>query len=163
MTAPPTPPLSPRPTRPQGPNAGHVGLGRAARGAEPAPSATTHDASATLPAIRGRRGSLPYHLIRITAITFASMLVAVAVIVAGLRMAVADRPDPWDAVLGVLAQAFARAAAFVAAASAVLGGLTALALVVLLLYALAARTARWLRPEPDRAPPNRPTHPSTRT
>ena len=142
------------------PHPAHVGPDRAARGKNAPPSTATHDAGATLPAIRGRRGSLPYHLIRITAITFASMLFAVAVIVAGLRMAVADRPDPWDALLLILAQAFARAAAFVAAASAALGGLTALALAALVLYALAARVARWLRPEPDRAPPNRPTHPS---
>ena len=137
-------PLSPRGRRPQGPNAGHVGLDRAARGNEAAPSTATHNAAATLPAIPRRRGSLPYHLIRITAITFASLLAAVAVIVAGRRMAAADRPDPWDAVLGVLAEGFARAAAFVAAVSAVLGGMTALALAVLVLYALAVRVARWL-------------------
>ena len=120
-------------------NAGDVGSDREA----------TRAHRATPPAERRGSDGLAVHLLRITGLTLACMVVAGLLVTAAIRIAAADHPNPWDVVQGALATALVVAAAIVAAFLAAWGGLGALLLLLLVFWTPWARAAG-LRPKPER-------------
>lgn len=90
------------------------------------------------------------HLLRVAGLTLACMAAAGFLFATAIRIAAADHPDPWSVVQIAVATALVEAAPIVAVFLAAWGALGALILLVLGLWTLGARAARWLRPKPER-------------
>ena len=164
MTTTPPSRLSQDGDSPQGAFAAHVGLGRPARAENGTLSIRSDDPASTSPLERFE-DTVAFHLLRCFGITIAALVTVGGSILVALRLAAADKPNPWSVVQVAIAQALGEIAGLIAGLSALAFGLGLLVLVVfLVLWALSARVPQpRLRPKPELDRMERPTPPSPRT
>lgn len=98
-----------------------------------------------------RSDGLAVHLLRTFGLTLASGLVAATVVVATLRIAAADHPEPWDIILVEADGVLAETVPIVAGALTAWAALGAFVLVLVLVCTIGPRVCRRLRPRPEGA------------
>ncbi len=150
MTTTPPSRLSQDGDRPQGAYAGDVGRDRPARATKRVLSIGSDDSASTSPLERFEDGVV-FHPVRIFGLTVAALVLGGLVVVAGLRIAAAHHPTPWQVVQIAAAEAMAGIAELLAGVSAAMFVLGLVILVVLLV--VAAVSARFpqpgIRPRPE--------------